>query len=870
MADKRISQLVERTDIANNDVVPIVASGATTTNKATISSIQEFMQENLDLGVTSVGITLGSSGTDVSVTGSPITTSGNITINFPTASATNRGLLSPADWTTFNDKQPAGNYVTLDTAQTITAQKVFTTSGSSDSVIITHGSGSGFALDVIKAGNGEVVRVNKTSGSGNAMSIIGGNFGAEDATFSKDIIVNGVNVGRGGGNISGNVILGSTLVNNTTGIYNVAINGGALGSNTTGRDNVAIGYVSLNSNTSGERNTAVGGESMYDNLTGSENTAIGLQALSNMTTGKWNVSIGNRSATLAGSGGGGLFTSNNSIYIGYDSRAGADNQTNQIVIGHLAIGNGSNTVTIGNSSITDNYFTGNIRGGAFIRTGGTSSQFLKADGSVDSSSYLTTGSAASTYLPLTGGILTGGIALTSGNLEIAAGNGAILFNPANTQYFQLYTNASNELNFGYGGTSPVVAKIAATGAVTLTGALNGTSASFTGDVNLATSSGNVGIGTASPSTKLQVQDGFISTYHPVNLNGAGYGIQFFTNGGGSKNTIADIGINQDGTTRKGDITFNTSNGGAPTERMRITSSGNVGIGTASPNLSGGASGSTILTVSASASARNAVLELNGTRTNSTDISGYVRFFNNGAATPLADIRAIRGSSDTSGDLAFTTADTERMRITSGGYLKASSNGVYNDSAGIYHEMRQTGSSQNIVVFRNGGSDPYGLDVGYPSSSPNNTVNNFIYCFDSTAQRFSVRSNGGIANYATNNVVLSDERLKKDIAPLESYWDKFKAIEIVKYKYIDQTHDDFNIGVIAQQVEAIAPEFVDIDGWDTNPKFDEEGNEILSEEEPLKSVYASDLHHATIKVLQEAMAKIEKLETEIDSLKNQIK
>jgi hypothetical protein len=71
-----------------------------------------------------------------------------------------------------------GGYVTLNTAQTITAQKVFTTSGSSDSVIITHGSGSGFALDVIKAGNGEVVRVNKTSGSGNAMTVIGGDFEA--------------------------------------------------------------------------------------------------------------------------------------------------------------------------------------------------------------------------------------------------------------------------------------------------------------------------------------------------------------------------------------------------------------------------------------------------------------------------------------------------------------------------------------------------------------------------------------------------------------------------------------------------------------------------------------------------------------------
>ena len=104
MADKRISQLIERVDIANNDVLPIVASGATTTNKVTISTIQTWMQDNLDVGVTSVGITIGSTGTDINVTGSPVTSSGNITINIPTASATNRGLLSSANWTTFNNK----------------------------------------------------------------------------------------------------------------------------------------------------------------------------------------------------------------------------------------------------------------------------------------------------------------------------------------------------------------------------------------------------------------------------------------------------------------------------------------------------------------------------------------------------------------------------------------------------------------------------------------------------------------------------------------------------------------------------------------------------------------------------------------------
>jgi hypothetical protein len=77
MADKRISQLVERINIANNDVLPIVASGATTTNKVTVSTLQDWMQDNLDVGVTSVGLSMPSAFT---VTNSPVTTSGNISV----------------------------------------------------------------------------------------------------------------------------------------------------------------------------------------------------------------------------------------------------------------------------------------------------------------------------------------------------------------------------------------------------------------------------------------------------------------------------------------------------------------------------------------------------------------------------------------------------------------------------------------------------------------------------------------------------------------------------------------------------------------------------------------------------------------------
>ena len=63
----------------------------------------------------------GTSGTDFAISSSTATH----TFNLPVASATNTGKLSSTDWSTFNAKQPAGNYVTLDTNQTITGDKIF-------------------------------------------------------------------------------------------------------------------------------------------------------------------------------------------------------------------------------------------------------------------------------------------------------------------------------------------------------------------------------------------------------------------------------------------------------------------------------------------------------------------------------------------------------------------------------------------------------------------------------------------------------------------------------------------------------------------------------------------------------------------------
>jgi predicted heme/steroid binding protein len=75
--------------------------------------------------VTSVAaLTLGTSGTDLSSSVANGTTTPVITLNVPTASATNRGVLSSTDWSTFNGKQNALGYTPVNQTTTLTINGV--------------------------------------------------------------------------------------------------------------------------------------------------------------------------------------------------------------------------------------------------------------------------------------------------------------------------------------------------------------------------------------------------------------------------------------------------------------------------------------------------------------------------------------------------------------------------------------------------------------------------------------------------------------------------------------------------------------------------------------------------------------------------
>ena len=123
---------------------------------------------------------------------------------------------------------------------------------------------------------------------------------------------------------------------------------------------------------------------------------------------------------------------------------------------------------------------------------------------------------------------------------------------------------------------------------------------------------------------------------------------------------------------------------------------------------------------------------------------------------------------------------------------------------------------------------------------------------SNVLRVQLKGNGGIANYQANDSNLCDEREKKNIVSLDSKWDKVKSWELKKFHYNeDADTDDLRYGVIAQQVETLCPEV--ISDWKK------------SEGVIRKGVKEQQMMWMGIKALQEAMAKIETLEAKVAAL-----
>ena len=279
-----------------------------------------------------------------------------------------------------------------------------------------------------------------------------------------------------------------------------------------------------------------------------------------------------------------------------------------------------------------------------------------------------------------------------------------------------------------------------------------------------------------------------------------------------------------------------------TEALRVNSSQNVGIGV-SPSYK--------LDVSAGSSGSGVVNTFRLQNVGTTVGDGAKILFTAGTSTDGAGI-ASTGVALNSADLRFYTGgNTERARITSDGNLLV---GATSGTARLH--VSQSIADHNVRMLNTASSGAvYGPLVSFTGQAPNNTTSIFFVCADSSATRAEIRSNGGLANFSANNVNLSDERLKTDIQPAGSYLSKICAIPVKTFLYKDQSDSEPNLGVIAQDVEAVAPELVDASGFGETP---EDGV-------PYKTIYQTDLQYALMKCIQEQQQMIETLQAKVAAL-----
>ena len=216
--------------------------------------------------------------------------------------------------------------------------------------------------------------------------------GSNASSLPADSTINGVTVGKGGGSVASNTILGTNaLILNSTGQYLTGVGSYALRTTTAG-PNEAFGYGAMYSNTSGSSNAAFGFSALYNNSTGSSNTAIGRDSLLSNTIASYQTAVGyqalytaNRTSDVSG------FNTAVGYQAGYLLTTGqfncliGPNAGNQLTTGssNTFIGaNGTSTaagyyVTTGSKNTILGGYTGN-QGGLDIRT--ASNYIVLSDG----------------------------------------------------------------------------------------------------------------------------------------------------------------------------------------------------------------------------------------------------------------------------------------------------------------------------------------------------------------------------------------------------------------------------------------------------------------------------------------------------------
>jgi hypothetical protein len=345
----------------------------------------------------------------------------------------------------------------------------FTASGAvGDSVITDNGVGVSIGSSTINT----VFQASEANGgfffSGNTSTFNRFKSFGNSASAGKDLLFSAQNSGTTPDlyiKNNGNVSLGNT---NPTERLDVVGNGKFSGKVTTGLNISANGVTVGRGGGTGANNTVVGLNALGLNTLGSNNSVSGLSALLANTTGSNNIAKGVNAGRFI-SNGANATNSGNSVFLGLDTRALGDGQTNQIVIGHTAIGAGSNTVTLGNTAITNTILRGAVTAGNGTLLAGTQTinriPFATAANVLESSvlSYNSSTGLLTTLGISAIGIQTGSLQIGNGlgfsnigTIGVISGQNALIFS---TNYQNLpngteHARFNNLGNFGINQPTP--------------------------------------------------------------------------------------------------------------------------------------------------------------------------------------------------------------------------------------------------------------------------------------------------------------------------------------------------------------------------------------------------------------------------------
>jgi hypothetical protein len=320
------------------------------------------------------------------------------------------------------------------------------------------------------------------------------------------------------------------------------------------------------------------------------------------------------------------------------------------------------------------------------------------------------------------------------------------------------------------------------------------------------SSGNVGIGTSSPTRKLDVTDSSSANTIPLavsNLIGgldiASAGINFNAH---NVNFARIVGGQQaDSSFADGNLIFLTRNAETVAERMRISNSGNVGIGTSSPAFS-------------------------------LDIAG-----------------TMRGRGD-----AYL------------GFVNGSQAGVWwsqsNYSVPAFQGLTSAGNVNDIVMQPGGGSLLVGTATngGVGVSIGGSTIRTNVSTTAYANHHIITNPNGDVGViYTTGSTTvfanLSDYRLKQNIQPMTGALAKVAALKPCTYKWKVDGSD--GQGFIAHELQEVCPDAVvrekDAVDQDGNPQY--------------QGIDTSFLVATLTAAIQELKAIVDAQATRIESLEN---